>query len=229
MVLGMFARLNNKLKTFLKSVKKYFFFRFSGNEVETFRKIYRTNYWGDNESVSGPGSNKVSTNELVSFLVDFVEKEKIKKIHDCPCGDFNWMSEILTQIDSEYLGSDIVEDIVLKNTERYSSERITFKVKNIITDELGSSDLLITRDCLIHLSNDNVRKVVDNIKRSNVKYWATTRHIEYPKLINADISNGDFRALDIEEAPFDFNCQKVAEFNELDQGSHKRVLSVYRM
>ena len=44
-----------------------------------------------------------------------IKKFKIKRLFDAPCGDFNWMPQVLKGVEVDYIGSDIVEDLIVKN------------------------------------------------------------------------------------------------------------------
>jgi hypothetical protein len=60
------------------------------------------------------------------------------------------MSKVnLTDVD--YLGSDIVPEIIDKNNHDYASESIKFKTLDLTVDSLAEADLIFTRDCLVHL------------------------------------------------------------------------------
>ena len=97
-----FSFKNYKRKKFEKNI-------FTIKSVEErFNKIYSTNYWFDNESRSGAGSTLKSTENIRFHLPKILEKFNIKKLFDAPCGDFNWMSQVLKNIEIDYLGSDIV-------------------------------------------------------------------------------------------------------------------------
>ena len=134
-----------------------------------FTKIYKTNYWGSKKSFSGQGSELKSTETLRNRLIDIVKNYNIKSILDIPCGDFNWMKEIVNNFES-YMGCDIVSEIVEANNNKYSNENIKFKVLNICSDKLDKVDLIFTRDCLQHLPLDYVIKAINNIKNSGSKY-----------------------------------------------------------
>jgi len=58
---------------------------------DRFTEIYKSNYWGSKESVSGIGSTLIYTENLRSKLPDLFQLYSIKSIFDAPCGDFNWM------------------------------------------------------------------------------------------------------------------------------------------
>lgn len=66
-----------------------------GKPVENvFTEIYQNNFWGDEESVSGSGSNEEQTRVIVEKIPELLEKYKITSLLDLPCGDFNWMRKL---------------------------------------------------------------------------------------------------------------------------------------
>ena len=69
-----------------------------------FKYIYESGYWIDynissNQSRSGKGSNIERALYLQNSLKIFFKKNKIKKIIDIGCGDFNWMNNLLKDIE----------------------------------------------------------------------------------------------------------------------------------
>ena len=66
------------------------------------------------------------------------------------------MKHLLKKVNVEYLGSDIVEEIINLNIQKYKSDKINFKKINIINDKLPNADLMICRDCLFHFSYDDI-------------------------------------------------------------------------
>ena len=179
---------------------------------ERFDKIYSTNYLLDDESRSGTGSTLKSTEDIREHLPNIIEKLNIKKLFDAPCGDFNWMRFVLPKVNVEYCGFDIVESIIRKNKEAYSDKNIDFEVANICTDKLPKCDLLMVRDCLFHLSNEDINKFLDNIKKVDYKYLLTTSHILDEDFVNKDIVSGDFRLINLFIEPFNFKHEAVIEF-----------------
>ena len=73
---------------------------------QIFRKIYSTNEWGAKSSRSGPGSEIEMTTNIRRELPLLIEKYGIKSVVDIPCGDFNWMKEIVHLLPN-YIGGDI--------------------------------------------------------------------------------------------------------------------------
>jgi len=166
-----------------------------------FTEIKRKNIWGSLESVSGAGSEINQTKTLIMELPKLFKLYNIKSVLDIPCGDFNWMKEVdLSAV--EYLGGDIVNELISDNISKYSLNNKEFKKLNIITDELPNKDLIFVRDCFVHLSYNDILKAINNIKKSGCKYLMTTTFEEYHD--NHDIITGKWRPLNLQDAPFNF-------------------------
>ena len=176
--------------------------QFKGKSTtEIFTTIADQNYWVEEESVSGFGSSKAQTAEIIRLLPEVFQQFSIHTLLDAPCGDFNWMKGVdLTGID--YTGADIVAKIVNNNNLRYSKENIKFTRLDLLKDDLGAYDLLFCRDCLVHLSFADIQTALNNIKESSITYLMTTTFPEQDK--NKDIQTGGWRPLDLEKAPFNF-------------------------
>jgi hypothetical protein len=177
--------------------------RFKNKAAQTvFTTIYATNYWNSAESVSGTGSELAQTQTLLTALETLFSDFEIHSVLDIPCGDFNWMQHCnLTNID--YIGADIVADLILKNREKYADKgKLKFEVLNLITDPLPPSDLIMVRDCLVHLSFADIAKALQNIKSSGAKYLLTTTFTA--NYTNYDITTGDWRRLNLQLPPFSF-------------------------
>lgn len=163
-----------------------------------FTNIYKQKAWGG-VSVSGPGSDLVQTSQLRVGLTNLIKDYNIKTILDAPCGDFYWMKEMYLA-NVEYVGGDIVSEIIMFNSMNHSKRNIKFKKLDIVNDELLSVDLMFTRDCLVHFSFDMISKFLHNLKRSNIKYFASTSFISRTK--NQDINVGEWRPLNLLQSPF---------------------------
>ena len=84
-----------------------------------------------------------------------------------------------------------------RNQELYGRE---FRRLDLCSDELPKADVVLCRDCLVHLSLANVRRAVENLKRSGSQWLLTTTFPECEE--NLDIQDGDWRMLNFELAPF---------------------------
>lgn len=169
---------------------------------ETFKKIFDSNHWNGDESVSGSGSADQQTNEISKQIPILVKELDIKTFLDVPCGDFNWFSKMDLNLDL-YIGGDIIADIVNRNQQSYGQKHRKFMKIDLIKDPLPNADILHCRDCLVHLSIDNIQSAIQNIKRSGVGYLLTTTFSECEE--NVDIVTGDWRIINLEKAPFNFS------------------------
>ncbi len=171
---------------------------------DKFSYIYSSRYWPSKESVSGPGSEMENTRNIRKEIIKLIKEYEIKNFLDIPCGDFNWMQNIVEKHIS-YTGGDIVEDLINSNKKKFFQQNLKFIVINLLDDDLPSADLMLCRDCLIHLSNNNIKKFFKNFKRSNIKYLLVTSYESYNKTKNSnndEIDDGDFRPTFLMEKPF---------------------------
>jgi SAM-dependent methyltransferase len=166
-----------------------------------FKLIYQTNLWGAESSVSGVGSEITATQKLREELSDLLRGLGVRTLLDLPCGDFSWMAE--TDLDDiRYLGADIVPEIVEANLLKHSRDDREFRRLDIVEDPIPRHDLVLCRDCFVHLSFAQINRAIENIKRSGSKWLLTTT---FPGIRqNRDIEDGDWRPLNLRSAPFLF-------------------------
>jgi len=190
--------------------------KFKNKSIEhVFSQIYTTEYWNYKESISGPGSSVKQTEKIIDEINRIVTELNISSILDVPCGDFNWIRYIdFSKIN--YTGGDIVEDLVLKNIEKYKTDKINFCKIDLLEDNLPPSDVLITRDCFVHFSYNHIYLSLKNIKKSNCKYLITTTFVKHT--INYDIVTGDWRPINLENQPFNFPKPIVLISEHIDKG-----------
>lgn len=166
---------------------------------DIFSDYARSNKWGDKDSLSGKGSNLEATEHLRLALPELLRELEAKSIADIPCGDFFWMQHVdLSGID--YLGGDIVPDLIMRNQQKYARDGIRFEVIDLIQGPVPTADILFVRDCLVHLSNAHVAAALRNIKASGSKWLLTTTFPE--RGTNEDIATGQWRAVDLTKPPF---------------------------
>jgi hypothetical protein len=167
--------------------------------AERFDQIARTNLWGAG-SRSGLGSELAATAHLRAALPSFLARHEVRSILDVPCGNFGWLS--IVDLGVSYTGADIVASLVAENERRFGGPRSgrRFLALDLTKDALPRADLVLCRDCFVHLSFDNVRRALANIRASGAKYLLTTTFLEHE--VNTDIEDGDWRMLNLERAPF---------------------------
>ena len=167
---------------------------------EKFTEIYEKNLWCSPESVSGGGSEMQNTKVIRRELPVLLQKFGIKSILDIPCGDWNWMKDV-DLCGASYIGADIVEPLIGLNKANYTN--IDFRVLDLINDTLPKVDLIFVRDCLGHLSNDNVSLALRNCQESGSKYLLATSFTKWD--MNPDVENGGWKCINLMIPPFQLN------------------------
>jgi len=168
---------------------------------DRFTYIFRSRLW-ESSSVSGPGSESVQTRELREQLPVLLERFGVRTLLDLPCGDFGWLSEVELDLD-RYIGADIVTDLVEANAARFRDDPVReFRSLDMTGDPLPAADLVLCRDCLVHLSFADIERALRNLRRSGSRYLLTTTFTELGT--NDDIVTGDWRPLNLCREPFGF-------------------------
>jgi hypothetical protein len=176
---------------------------------EVFSSIY-TNYgFGSTESRSGPGSTLDETKYLREKIIKLVDKYEIKSVLDIPCGDFNWMKEIVHHF-KHYTGGDIVDECIKTNESLYGKEDINFINFDLVKDDFPKHDLLLVRDVIGHFPIEDGLQIVKNIVNSNCKYllsttWYNLNDENYFELHeNRTVDYGRFYPVNLMSTPFNF-------------------------
>jgi len=166
-----------------------------------FKQIYKTNYWANEESLSGGGSTLNATRKVKESLENFILDHGIVSILDVPCGDFNWMKHVDLKI--PYVGGDIVNDLVIQNQKAFENDQRKFQVIDLTSSRLPQCDLVFTRDCLNHLSISDIQLALGNILACGARYLAVT---QYPnETVNRDQKSGfTYRPLNFCLPPFNW-------------------------
>lgn len=168
---------------------------------EVFNFIFKHNSWGCPETVSGYGSTVNSTHAISSALPTLINDYCITSFLDAACGDFNWMQHIDFG-STQYIGIDVVPELIQLNTIRYSNDKRSFLSLNIATDPLPKVDLIFCRDCLVHHTLQDIKHILKNFVNSSSTYVLMTTFPEHSS--NPDITTGDWRPLNFEVEPFNF-------------------------
>ena len=166
----------------------------------TFARIYETDLWAGPESRSGEGSGLAATALLREELPVLLRRVGARRLLDVPCGDFHWMRHVDLR-GVEYVGGDIVEAIVERNEALFGEPgRRRFVRVDLTAGPLPDADVMLCRDCLVHLSYANIARALRVVQASGVRYLLTTT---FPSIdANADAADGDWRPLNLRLAPF---------------------------
>ena len=166
---------------------------------EIFREIYHNNHWIGTESVSGQGSENEQTREISIQIPELVRQLGVERFLDVPCGDFNWFRKMNMPL-KKYIGGDILSQIIDRNNAQFKSDVHEFVKLDLIKDKLPKADILLCRDCLVHLSFEDIFSVLENVKKSPITYLLSTTFTECDE--NIDIVTGDWRIINLEKPPF---------------------------
>lgn len=131
-----------------------------------------------------------------------LEARNIRSILDAPCGDFNWMRNVVAQRDVIYTGIDIVEELIASNARLFAAANRQFRCLDMTRDELPRADLIICRDGLVHLSFTDARAAIRNFRRSRSRYLLATTFVDRAR--NGNVPTGGWRPLNLQAPPFDF-------------------------
>ncbi|WP_027549084.1 class I SAM-dependent methyltransferase [Bradyrhizobium sp. WSM2254] len=181
-----------------------------------FERIERTNLWGAASSVSGLGSEDPATAAIRDALPALLQRLGARSLLDAPCGDAGWIGRM--KLDLDYIGIDIVPSLIEANSARAARGELAgrFRVADITRDALPAADLILCRDCLVHLSFDNIVRAVTNFRASGARFLMVTTFPQWDA--NRDCEDGDWRALNMETAPFNWPAPRELIDERCEEG-----------
>lgn len=187
-----------------------------------FTNLYETGAWGTNEEglgSSGPESTIENSLPYIKFVENFIQMNAITSVVDAGCGDWSF-SRAVNWGQVNYVGVDIVKQVIERNQTAFSSPKVSFIHADINEADLPAADLLICKDVLQYLSNEEVHQFLSRIDK--FKYCLITNDA-CPNGDNKtrSIVCGDHRPLDLSRPPFYVKGAKI--FNYSAGGSEKQV------
>lgn len=167
-----------------------------------FSTVYSEHSWGSDESGSGTGSELRATETVRLRLPDLVKRLGAESLLDAPCGDWNWMQHMELPV-NRYHGVDIVQSVIDANTAKFGDSTHTFTVGDLTSDPLPEVDVVLCRDCLIHLSFQDASAVLDNFRRTGAT-WVLLNTYPEIKHNGNQFTGQRWRRLNLMLAPFNF-------------------------
>lgn len=199
---------------------------------DAMQQIYELNLWGgeDVDFYSGLGSHDETIVQpyisVVRTFLNLLEAPPI--IVDLGCGDFNVGKELVAY-SKNYFAIDIVPELIERNRAKYQEENLSFDCLDIVSDMLPKGDVAILRQVLQHLSNDEVKQVVN--KLYDYRYMILTEHLPEEEFeSNKDIISGQGirlkkgSGLDLLEPPFNFQVKEVKQLLSIPYPGGKGVI-----
>jgi hypothetical protein len=204
--------------------------------AEKFTRIYDRKLWlkvdpriNADKSLSGYGSTLESTKVLRHALKGFLSQIEARRFLDIPCGDFNWMRAVQFPPGMEYIGGDVVPSLIARLKATYErgdiASRRLFRVFDITKDEFDPADVWLCKDCVQHLSNQEIMAALRNFCNSSVEFALISNHSDVKE--NTDISTGHFRHVDLTLPPFNLP-EPVLKLPDSPIDREPRYLGVWR-
>ncbi|WP_296324387.1 class I SAM-dependent methyltransferase [Winogradskyella sp.] len=145
---------------------------------DVMQQIYEQHLWGGNDFdfYSGEGSHNLAiVKPYIDSVITFLKSHNQDlAICDLGCGDFN-IGKQLVDYSKKYIAIDIVKPLIERNRSLFEADNLEFLCLNIAKDQLPKADCVILRQVLQHLSNAEIKAIVD--KLYNYKYIILTEHI----------------------------------------------------
>ncbi|WP_103072152.1 class I SAM-dependent methyltransferase [Aquimarina sediminis] len=196
---------------------------------DAMEQIYKMKLWGGSNSdfYSGTGSHHPEIinpyiNAVTSFFTSF--KEPLT-ICDLGCGDFN-VGQNLVKHTQKYIAVDIVPELIVRNKETFKEKKIEFHCLDIAVDDLPSGDCVLLRQVLQHLSNAEVKSIVD--KLGDFKYIILSEHLPDGDFVpNRDIVSGQGirlkkqSGLDVLAPPFNLKVKEEKQLSSVTTSDYK--------
>ena len=154
---------------------------------KTFTNIYNKNIWGNG---SGKGSTIRYNKKYIEYLENLIKEKNIKSVLDLGCGDWQF-SKVVNYDNVNYLGVDCVESVIQYNVKNYKKNNIDFKCNSIFNlDDFFNTDidLVIIKDVLQHLSDNEIEEVLTKLLKKPFKYLLITNAYSKEK-IKRDVNN----------------------------------------
>ena len=213
-----FWKIFNKKKKFLRN--KYLKKEYGGlSNKEIFTKIYYNKVWNKISKLtydSGPGShNNRILRPYVSKVIDFLNDNKNLTVVDLGCGDFNVGSQIF-KYTKKYIAIDVVSGLIDYNKKLFISKNLTFKSIDATNENIPNGDLLLIKEVLQHVTNNDIRAILKKIL--NFKYIIITESEPLTKFkANIDKPKGPDCRTDLnsgvilDKAPFNLKYKEKKE------------------
>jgi len=207
------ARVRERL---YKEYPKYSYFdKVELPAEEVFTNIYKNNVWGKG---SGSGSDPKNTEEYRMFLQRFMKDNKVKSVVDLGCGDWQ-MNEHIDFTGIEYLGVEVVEQLVKDNIRKYGDSMTKFDFGDITTYKIPKCDLLLIKDVFIHWP---IKKIIEFFNREIPAKYILVTNDNMDNHLNKDISLGSFHPIDLSLEPFNLPVETVLVWKH--QQKHTQLL-----
>lgn len=215
-------KIKNKINLTILKFKP----RLDSNEI--FNNIYEQRLWGKEENnnrlFSGEGSFDSDLTEkyikaIKSLLVNFDNPSVL----DLGCGDFEVGKHFIPYV-SNYIAADVSSMMIEQNKKRFADTDVNFVHLDGSKDQIPKVDIILLRQVLQHLSNDDIENMLKNITLSGAKCLCVTEHLPIDEKFVSNIDKptgvgirlGLGSGIDVEKYPFKLNVDSSKILIEID-------------
>jgi SAM-dependent methyltransferase len=178
-----------------------------------FQRIYREETWTDKlpgMPRSGRGALLERSLSVVAFIRERIADGSVRSIVDVGCGDLTYMSAIpeVTSGQVDYRGIDIVPELIEEHRRLAWG---SFDVGDITSPRFRArADLVVVKDVLFHLTNEQALVAVDNLRASRWRWLLLTSS---PTDSNKDrvFDHWHWAPLNVTLPPFSLRSERALE------------------
>jgi hypothetical protein len=171
---------------------------------ETFSSIYAEGTWTDKlpgMPPSGRGALPERSQSVIGFIKERIASGEVRSIADVGCGDLAWVSTVpeITSGEVTYLGYDVVPSLLAEHRGLGWGE---FRFGDVTAKRFRvHADLVLVKDVLIHLTDEQVERALANLRASQWKWLLTSSS---PEESNEDrtCNRWHFAPLNLLAAPY---------------------------
>jgi hypothetical protein len=147
---------------------------------QAFNEVYRKGMWQQGRSLSGVGSEGILAERYIAFVRDYIKEHRVETIVDAGCGDFNVGSRLCRDV-TKCTALDVSPFIIDANQKRYGDiSNVSFHVADLLTTTVPAADLVLIRQVLQHLTNEQIERILNNLDSSTCRSVLITEAVTDP-------------------------------------------------
>lgn len=165
----------------------------SSGRAAYFASVYETKFWSARGSMpgvpgSGPGSTAAAAANARSTIERLISELGVARVLDVPCGDMTWMRDVDLG-EADYVGADIVVDVVSENARALASPRRSFIAVDVADaaaaipalraalGDRGPATLVLCRHLLFHLPPREGAGALATLAASGARWLLTSTYL----------------------------------------------------
>lgn len=218
------ARVTHSIGNFLAGRRERRLSRLS--IPDAFDEVYRKGMWKQGNATSGLGSEGLLADRYINFVTGYALAHNLRTAVDAGCGDFSVGSRIAPKFD-HYAAIDASPFIIDTNRQRYAElavANVSFAVADMTSASFPEADLIMIRQVLQHLTNDQIERILKNLEAATWRRVLITEDVHDPRnnqAPNLDLPSHTVRTrvamgsgVFIDRPPFSRHAKRIATIEE---------------